>query len=129
MESFASVSLLSTALPASSPAALAFSPLLENALLSTGRGAGAGPLSEAVLLAFSLPADPEGVSAAATAPPAPARRKAAAIAPAARCVAALTMPPHLRRRATARQILTLRVIVASDGLRVVLIERITAVVV
>jgi hypothetical protein len=67
MESFASVSLLSTALPASSPAALAFSPLLENALLSTGRGAGAGPLSEAVLLAFSLPADPEGVSAAATA--------------------------------------------------------------
>src|SRR4029079_4537251 len=120
MESFASVSLLSTALPASSPAALAFSPLLENALLSTGRGAGAGPLSEAVLLAFSLPADPEGVSAAGTAPPAPgsekaaesapraaARRKAAAIAPAARCVAALTMPPHLRRRATARQILTL----------------------
>src|SRR6478609_9223820 len=106
MESFASVSLLSTALPASSPAALAFSPLLENALLSTGRGAGAGPLSEAELLAFSLPADPEGV-AAATAPPAPARRKTAAIAPAARCVAALTMPPHLRRRATARQILTL----------------------
>src|SRR6476660_6374648 len=107
MESFASVSLLSTALPASSSAALAFSPLLENALLSTGCGAGAGPLFEAVLLAFSLPADSEGVSAAATAPPAPARRKAAAIAPAARCVATLAMPPHLRRRAPVRQILTL----------------------
>ena len=66
------------------------------------RAAGAGPLSAApllLLLALSPPADSPPVSADASAPPAPARSSAAAMAPAARCVPALTIPPHQRQDA------------------------------